>query len=71
MLSLPGTRQIVINQAFNSGDQQETLLSKIAAVLEYIYINNAQVMTAANYQSKSCTRYLEIKLTMSRETSND
>jgi hypothetical protein len=32
MLALPGTRQMMINQAFKKGNQQETLLSQIAAV---------------------------------------
>jgi hypothetical protein len=36
MLALPGTRQMMINKPLTNGDQQETLLSQIAAVYKYI-----------------------------------
>jgi hypothetical protein len=72
MLALPGTRQIVINQAFKQwGSTRNLVVPKLQQYWNIYIISNEQVMTTANYQSKSCTRYLEIKLTMSRETSND
>jgi hypothetical protein len=71
MLALLGTRQIVINQALKQWGSERNLEAPKLQQYWNIYISNEQVMTATNYQSKSCTRYLEIKLKASRITSND